>query len=222
MTKILVVDDEMSIRTLIRKYALMQGFEVFEAKDGMEALDMVDSMDFDMIVLDVMMPNLNGYDVCKAVRTHSEVPIIMLTARDGDIDKFQGFEYGVDDYMVKPFSPRELMYRIEAILKRGKVIRSEVYTFKGLELNMSARSVRIDGERVDLSPKEYELLYYFTKNKGIALHRNQLIDAVWGYDFDGDERTLDTHIKRLRKKLGVYQDVIVTIRGVGYRYEEIL
>lgn len=222
MTKILVVDDEQAIRTLIRKYALMHNFEVFEASDGVEALDVFETQAIDLVVLDVMMPMMNGYDVLKSIRRSSEVPVIMLTARDGEFDKFQGFELGVDDYVVKPFSPRELFYRIEAILKRGKAIRVDLYHYKGFELNYSARSLKIDGERIDLSSKEYELMVYFIKNKDIALHRDQLIAAVWGYDFEGDERTLDTHIKRLRKKLGAYQDTIVTLRGVGYRYEEVL
>lgn len=221
MKKILIVDDEIAIRKLIQKYATMHNFEVFEAGNGQDALDLTLIHSFDIIVLDVMMPYLNGYEVCAEIRKTSDVPIIMLTAKDGELDKFQGFDLGVDDYIVKPFSPRELMYRIEAILKRGKSIHTDVYTYKGLKLNRTARCLSIDDTNIELAPKEYDLLAYFIRNKGIALERNQLIDAVWGYDFDGDERTLDTHIKRLRKKMGEYQNTIITIRGVGYRYDEI-
>lgn len=221
MKKILIVDDEKAIRTLIKKYALLHNFEVFEAENGLDALEQTQYQEFDIIILDVMMPHMNGYQVCFEIRKTSDVPIIMLTARDGETDKFQGFEFGVDDYIVKPFSPRELMYRIEAVLKRGKSISSDVYKYRGLELNTKARSVKIEGERVDLAPKEYELLAFFIKNKGIALERNQLIEAVWGYDFEGDERTLDTHIKRLRRKIGDYQNLIITLRSVGYRYDEV-
>lgn len=221
MKKILIVDDEVAIRKLIQKYALMHGFEVFEAGNGKDALDQTLVQSFDIIVLDVMMPHINGYEVCAEIRKTSDVPIIMLTAKDGEYDKFQGFELGVDDYIVKPFSPRELMYRIEAILKRGKSIHTDIYNYNGLVLNKTARSLSIDGINIELAPKEYDLLAYFIKNKGIALERNQLIDAIWGFDFDGDERTLDTHIKRLRKKMGEYQNTIITLRGVGYRYDEI-
>lgn len=220
MIKILIVDDEAAIRALISKYASMQGYVVVQARDGAEALEILENDAFDIIVLDVMMPRMDGYELSKEIRRFSDVPIIMLTARDSDYDKFQGFEFGVDDYVVKPFSPRELMYRVEAILKRGRHFVADIYTYQTLEVNFTGRSFKIAGQRVDLSPKEFDLLAYFIRNKDIALERDGLINAIWGYDFDGDSRTLDTHIKRLRKKMGSFQRLIVTLRGMGYRYEE--
>lgn len=221
MKKMLVVDDEASIRQLIKKYASRDNFTVVEARNGIEAIEAVLEDDFEIIILDLMMPEMNGFDACKQIREETKAPIIMLTARDGEFDKYQGFELGIDDYVVKPFSPRELMYRVEAILKRtNSSIQNDSYTLDDLVVNFAGRSVRIGNERIDVSPKEYELLVYLIKNKGLALERDQIIAKVWGYDFEGDDRTLDTHIKRLRRKLGDYQRHIVTLRGIGYRFDE--
>lgn len=221
MKKMLVVDDESAIRQLIKKYASRDNFTVVEASDGLEAVDAVIEEDFDIIILDLMMPEMNGFDACKLIREETSTPVIMLTARDGEFDKYQGFELGIDDYVTKPFSPRELMYRVDAILKRtNQSIQNDIYTLDDLSVNFAGRSVRIGDERIDVSPKEYELLTYLIKNKGLALQRDQIISKVWGYDFEGDDRTLDTHIKRLRKKLGPYQKNIVTLRGIGYRFDE--
>ncbi|QIK57099.1 response regulator transcription factor [Erysipelothrix sp. HDW6A] len=221
MKKMLVVDDEASIRQLIKKYASRDNFTVVEASNGIEAIEAVLENDFEIIILDLMMPEMNGFDACKQIREETKAPIIMLTARDGEFDKYQGFELGIDDYVVKPFSPRELMYRVEAILKRtNSSIQNDSYTLDDLVVNFAGRSVRIGNERIDVSPKEYELLVYLIKNKGLALERDQIISKVWGYDFEGDDRTLDTHIKRLRRKLGDYQGHIVTLRGIGYRFDE--
>lgn len=220
MLKLLVVDDEPNIRSLVRKYASFDGYDVSEAKDGLEAVEKVQNSEYDLVILDLMMPEMNGFDACKLIREFSKVPIIILTARGNEFDKYQGFELGIDDYMVKPFSPKELMYRIEAILRRyGHLIQEEIFEYKGIEVNYKGRRLKIDGENVDLSLKEYELLTFLIRNKNIALERDQILNKVWGYDFYGDERTLDTHIKRLRKKLDPYQESIVTLRGVGYCFE---
>jgi two-component system, OmpR family, response regulator ResD len=221
MYKILIVDDEEKIRELIRKYAEFQGHSVFEAKDGMEALELVKKEEFDLIVLDVMMPELDGFSTCKEIRKNSDIPVIMLSARGEEYDRIHGFELGVDDYVVKPFSPRELMMRVDAIMKRGRKTegKKEILELKGLVIDFTARTVKVDGTRVELSPKEYELLFYMARNRDIALSREKLITEVWGYDFYGDDRTLDTHIKLLRKSLGKYSGHIVTLRGVGYRFE---
>ena len=223
MTRILIVDDEEKIRNMIRKYAEYEGFQTDEAKDGLEAVQKCEKNNYDLCVMDIMMPNLDGFSAVKEIKkTHPRMPFIMLSALGEEYDKIQGFDIGVDDYVVKPFSSKELMMRIHAILKRvspateaGEVLRSG-----GLEINFSARTVTIDGKRVQLSPKEYELLAYLAHNAGIALTREQLLQNVWGYDFFGDDRTLDTHIKLLRKNLGEYARDIVTLRGVGYRFEK--
>lgn len=223
MTRILIVDDEEKIRNMIRKYAEYEGFQTDEAKDGLEAVQKCEKNNYDLCVMDIMMPNLDGFSAVKEIKkTHPRMPFIMLSALGEEYDKIHGFDIGVDDYVVKPFSSKELMMRIHAILKRvspakeaGEVLRSG-----GLEINFSARTVTIDGKRVQLSPKEYELLAYLAHNAGIALTREQLLQNVWGYDFFGDDRTLDTHIKLLRKNLGEYARDIVTLRGVGYRFEK--
>lgn len=223
MTRILIVDDEEKIRNMIRKYAEYEGFQTDEAKDGLEAVQKCEKNKYDLCVMDIMMPNLDGFSAVKEIKkTHPRMPFIMLSALGEEYDKIHGFDIGVDDYVVKPFSSKELMMRIHAILKRvspateaGEVLRSG-----GLEINFSARTVTIDGKRVQLSPKEYELLAYLAHNAGIALTREQLLQNVWGYDFFGDDRTLDTHIKLLRKNLGEYARDIVTLRGVGYRFEK--
>ena len=229
MYKILVVDDEVRIRSIIKKYAEFEGHTVTEAGDGMEAVYLVRNSEFDIIIMDIMMPELDGFSACREIRKVSGVPIIMLSARGEEYDKINGFELGIDDYVVKPFSPKELMLRIEAIMKRtqnrdGKNVQKQNHVISidggGLVVDVTARIVYIDGARIDMSPKEYELFFYMLKNKNIALSRDKLLSDVWGYDFFGDDRTLDTHIKILRKSLGKYSDFIVTIRGMGYRFEE--
>ena len=224
MAKILVVDDEFRIRQIIRKYAEFEGYEVEEAVDGMQAIEICRKKEFDLIIMDVMMPELDGFSACREIRKFRDTPIIMLSARGEEYDKIHGFELGSDDYVVKPFSPKELMMRVCAVIKRSgstdqKSGKRDVFTYKGLEVDFTARIVTIDGKRVEMTPKEYELFFYMVRNKGIALTRESLISEVWGYDFFGDERTLDTHIKLLRKSLGEYSKCIVTLRGVGYRFE---
>ena len=228
MYNILVTDDEEMIRKLIRKYAEFEGHSVSEASNGMEALIQLKNNEFDLVIMDIMMPELDGFSACREIRKSSDIPIIMLSARGEEYDKINGFEIGIDDYVIKPFSPKELMLRVDAILKRrartgGAVSENKndiVYLANGaIEVDFTARVVKVDGERRDMSPKEYDLFFYMLKNKNIALTRDKLLSDVWGYDFFGDDRTLDTHIKILRKSLGAYADIIVTIRGVGYRLE---
>lgn len=227
MYRILVVDDEARIRSVIRKYAEFDGHEVIEAGDGMEAVHLCRKEKFDIIILDIMMPELDGFSACKEIRKTTATPIIMLSARGEEYDKINGFELGIDDYVVKPFSPRELMLRVNAVMKRvtnhseEDHPQNEVMEFDGggLRVDLTARIVYIDGERVEMSPKEYELLFYLLRNRNIALTREKLISEVWGYDFFGDARTLDTHVKLLRKTLGKYSEYIVTLRGIGYRFE---
>ncbi|MBE6550315.1 MAG: response regulator transcription factor [Ruminococcaceae bacterium] len=228
MYRILVVDDESRIRSIIKKYAEFEGHTVTEAADGMEAVHLCRTNEFDIVIMDIMMPELDGFSACREIRKISQIPIIMLSARGEEYDKINGFELGIDDYVVKPFSPKELMLRIEAVMKR--VTRVAAYSMKkknvvveldngGLRADITARLVFIDGERIDMSPKEYDLFFYMLENRNIALSREKLISDVWGYDFYGDVRTLDTHIKLLRKSLGRYASLIVTLRGVGYRFE---
>ena len=220
MSKILVVDDEFRIREIIKKYATFEGYEVMEAADGMAAIELANKEDFDLIIMDVMMPELDGFSACREIRKLSSTPIIVLSARGEEYDRIHGFELGIDDYVVKPFSPKELMMRVGAVLKRSKgEAEKDIFTFEGLSVDFSGRIVTIDGERVDMTPKEYDLFFYMVKNKGLALTREKLISKVWGYDFFGDDRTLDTHIKLLRKSLKDYSRLIVTLRGVGYRFE---
>ncbi|HHV32450.1 response regulator transcription factor [Caproiciproducens sp. LBM24188] len=225
MYQILVVDDEQRIRELIKKYAVFEGHTVIQAGDGMEAVQICRERphDFDIIIMDVMMPELDGFSAVKEIRKYSSTPVLMLSARGEEYDKIHGFELGIDDYVVKPFSPKELMMRINAIIKRSSASneenQNEVVRFDGLTIDFTGRIVTVDGEKVELSPKEYDLLFYMVKNKNIALTREKLITNVWGYDFYGDDRTLDTHIKLLRKSLKDYSRFIVTLRGVGYRFE---
>ena len=227
MNKLLIVDDEQRIREMIRKYAEFEGYEVEEAQDGMQAVTMCRSNEYDLIVMDVMMPVLDGFSASREILKQKAIPIIMLSARGEEYDKLHGFETGVDDYVVKPFSPKELMMRIHAILKRTQRTKEDenaerpkaVFSYEGLRVDFTARVVTVDNRRIDMTPKEYALLFYFIKNKGIALTREVLIKDVWGYDFYGDDRTLDTHIKLLRKSLKEYSLLIVTLRGVGYRFE---
>ena len=223
MSRLLIVDDEERIRDIIKKYAQFEGFETVEAVDGLQAVEICRKESFDLIIMDVMMPELDGFSAVREIRKTSSTPVLMLSARGEEYDKIHGFELGVDDYVVKPFSPKELMMRVDAIMKRsgrgGDQDRHEVYKTGGLLVDFTARKVLIDGENVEMSPKEYDLIFYLVKNRGIALTREKLICEVWGYDFYGDARTLDTHIKLLRKSLGNYSDRIVTLRGVGYRFE---
>ena len=229
MYHILVVDDESRIRAIIKKYAEFEGHQVTEAGDGMEAVTLCRTHNYDIIIMDIMMPELDGFSACREIRKISQTPIIMLSARGEEYDKINGFELGVDDYVVKPFSPKELMLRVEAVMKRinrqsaaPKQPQNVVIELDngGLRADVTARLVYIEGERVDMSPKEYDLFFYMLSNRNIALSREKLLCEVWGYDFYGDARTLDTHIKLLRKSLGKYADYIVTLRGVGYRFED--
>lgn len=223
MSKLLVVDDEDRIRAIIRKYGEFEGHEIIEAKDGMEAIEKCRIDTFDLIIMDIMMPNLDGFSACKEIRKKANTPVIMLSARGEEYDRIHGFEIGVDDYVVKPFSPKELMMRVSAILNRyhgdHKEGTKELYEFNELKIDFTGRKVFIHNQEIDLSPKEYVLLFYLVRNEGIALTREQLIHDVWGYDFYGDDRTLDTHIKLLRKSLQEYSACIITLRGVGYRFE---
>ncbi len=228
MYHILVVDDEARIRSIIKKYAEFEGYEVTEAADGMEAVHLCRTQKFDIVIMDIMMPELDGFSACREIRKISSIPIIMLSARGEEYDRINGFELGIDDYVTKPFSPKELMLRIEAVMKRVRKSYTEnekkenvVISLDGggLRADVTARLVFIDGERIDMSPKEYDLFFYMLENKNVALSREKLISDVWGYDFFGDVRTLDTHIKLLRKSLGRYASLIVTLRGVGYRFE---
>ena len=222
MSRILVVDDEANIRELIKKYASFEGYEVFEAVDGMDAVEKVSNNDYDIIVMDVMMPELDGFSAVKEIRKIKNTPIIMLSARGEEYDRLHGFDLGIDDYVVNPFSPKELMMRIAAIMNRYRsavVTNQNVFTFGDLKIDYDARIVTIRDERIELTPKEYELLTYLIKNENIAVTRETLLTKIWGYDFFGDDRTLDTHLKSLRKKIGVYGQNIITLRGVGYRFE---
>lgn len=222
MKKILVVDDEENIRSIIRKYGEFEGYEVAEACDGMDAIAKVkESSDYDVIIMDVMMPELDGFSACSEIKKIKDIPVIMLSARGEEYDRIHGFEAGVDDYVVKPFSPKELMMRVKVVTNRSRIPEDEadIFTYEGLEVNFTARTVSIDGKRIEMSPKEYELLFYLVRNKNIALERERLITEVWGYDYYGDDRTLDTHIKLLRNSLGEYRRLLVTLRGVGYRFE---
>ncbi|MGN1346620.1 MAG: response regulator transcription factor [Eubacteriales bacterium] len=228
MYHILVVDDEEMIRRLIAKYAVYEGHTVTEAGDGMEAVRLCREGGFDLMIIDIMMPELDGFSACREIRKFSQIPIIMLSARGEEYDKINGFELGIDDYVVKPFSPKELMLRVDAVMKRvgrrpepAEQPKNEIISLAGggLKADLTARIVYVDGKRVEMTPKEYDLFFYMLKNKNIALTREKLICDVWGYDYFGDDRTLDTHIKLLRKSLGKYADYIVTLRGVGYRFD---
>ena len=221
MYKILIADDEQNIREVIREYAEFEGHEVKEAVDGMQAVEMAKNEDFDIIILDVMMPKLDGFSACKEIRKTKNTPVLMLSARGEEYDKLFGFEIGADDYVVKPFSPKEVLARVNAIIKRYQpaAAASDIDRFEGLERNYTARSVTIDGQKANLTPKEYDLLFYLVRNKNIALTRDKLLSEVWGYDFFGDDRTIDTHIKMLRNNLGEYRKFIVTLRGMGYKFE---
>ncbi|MBO4534704.1 MAG: response regulator transcription factor [Clostridia bacterium] len=219
--KLLIVDDEKDIREVLKQYAEFAGYETVEAKDGFEAVARAEDCHPDLIILDVMMPSLDGFGALKAIRKFSQVPIIMLSARGEEYDKLHGFDLGVDDYVTKPFSPREVIARINSILRRQAAPKpaSDRFVLEGLSVDMSGREVIVDGVKPELTPKEYELLFYLIRNKGIALSREKLLNEVWGYDFYGDDRTVDTHVKMLRTHLGKYRDHIVTLRGLGYKFE---
>ena len=223
MYKILVVDDEAKIREVIREYSEFNGFEVTEAEDGMTAVGLCKLNDYDLIIMDVMMPKLDGFSACKEIKKIKDIPVIMLSARGEEYDKLFGFELGIDDYMVKPFSPKELIARVNAVLTRHNPKdaseKNDVLEFGGLVIDIPGRSVTINGERIVLTPKEYDLLFFLVENKNIALSRDKLLSDIWGYDFFGNDRTIDTHIKNLRNNLGPYRDYIVTLRGVGYKFE---
>ena len=216
--KILVVDDEELIRSVIREYAELEGYTVDEAANGAEAIDKCDNNDYDLIIMDIMMPKVDGYQSVKKIKENKSIPILMLSARGEEYDKLLGFDLGIDDYVQKPFSTRELMARVKAILKRSKK-ENEKKEYGGLIIDELAREVSVDGKQVTLTLKEFELLKYLADNQNIAVSREKLLSSIWGYDFYGDDRTVDTHIKTLRSKLGKYKDYIVTLRGVGYKFE---
>lgn len=219
--KVLIVDDEAMIRGVLKEYVQFEGGTAFEAADGMEAVKMCRENDFDIILMDIMMPRLDGFSAVKEIKKIKDIPVIMLSARGEEYDKLFGFEIGADDYVTKPFSPKEVMARINAVLKRrnGDEGNKDVVTFEGLTVDMVGRNVFVDGEKAELTPKEYEILFYFVRNKGVALTREKLLTDVWGFDFYGDDRTVDTHIKMLRSNLKQYRKFIVTLRGLGYKFE---
>ena len=221
--KILIVDDEEMIRAVLREYVEFEGNEAYEASDGMEAVKMCKDNDYDLLLMDIMMPRLDGFSAVKEIKKFKDIPVIMLSARSEEYDKLFAFELGVDDYVTKPFSPKEVMARINAVTKRRSVsaqnVGNEILKFEGLEIDMAGRNVYVDGEKAELTPKEYELLFYLVRNKGIALTREKLLYDVWGFDFYGDDRTVDTHIKMLRGNLKDYRKFIVTLRGLGYKFE---
>ena len=224
MAKILIVDDEAKIREVIREYAQFNKYETDEAEDGMQAVGKCLNNDYDLIIMDIMMPRLDGYSACKEIKKEKDIPIIMLSARGEEYDKLFGFELGIDDYVVKPFSPKELMARVAAVLARknrgADAARQTVLVSEGLEVNTESRTVSVDGVKVDCTLKEYEILAYLMRNKNIALSRDRMLQDIWGYDFFGDDRTIDTHIKNLRGRLGKYRDKITTVRGIGYKFED--
>ncbi len=222
MSKLLIVDDEVNIRAVVREYAEFEEYEVDEAENGMEAVEKCRQNHYDLIIMDVMMPKLDGYSASKEIKKHKNVPIIMLSARGEEYDKLFGFEIGVDDYVVKPFSPKELMARVKAVLKRGSGdsgMSRDRMKFEGLEIDLAGREVYVNGVKASMTPKEYDLLFYLVRNINLAMTRDKLLEAVWGYDFFGDDRTVDTHIKMLRNSLGEYRKFIVTLRGMGYKFE---
>ena len=216
---VLIVDDEYGIREIIREYCENEGYNVHEAENGIIALGLLERVKVDIIILDIMMPKMDGYTALTKIREKYDTPVIMLSARSEEYDKLQGFDLGVDDYVTKPFSPKELMARIRAVLSRNN-INKDKYVYKNLKIDYLGHTVFINNKEVKLTPKEYDILLYFVKNKGIALSREVLLNKIWGYDFYGDDRTVDTHIKMLRNNLGEYRELIVTVRGMGYKYEE--
>ncbi len=216
--KVLICDDEELIRDVIKEYLLMEHFEVVEASNGIEAIEQVKNKDIDLVVMDIMMPKMDGYQAIREIKKIKDIPFIMLSARGEEFDKLYGFDLGVDDYVTKPFSPKELVARIKAVTKRMQN-EAVVFKYKSLVLDDLAHEVRIDNEKIELTPKEYDLLKYFMQNKNIALSRDTILTNIWGYDFFGDERTVDTHVKTLRNNLGKYRNLITTVRGMGYKFE---
>lgn len=216
--KILVVDDEQLIRSVIKEYLYLEEYEVLEAENGKEAIEIFKNENIDLVIMDIMMPKMDGYTACKEIKQIKDVPFIMLSARAEEYDKLIGFDLGIDDYVTKPFSPKELVARVKAIFKRNK-INQNIIKIAGIKIDDVAHEVTIDNKEINLSFKEYELLKYLIKNKNIALSRETLLSNVWGYDFYGDDRTVDTHIKTLRSHLGKYRNLIKTIREVGYKFE---
>ena len=219
MIKILIVDDEPKIRTVVKEYAKVSGYECDEASDGLEALDKIRQTEYDVIILDIMMPNLDGFSAVKEIKAIKDVPIIMLSARTDEFDKLLGFDLGVDDYVTKPFSPKELMARVKVVSERSKRTPNTRYNFEGLEVDVTGRVVSVDNKRVNLTPKEFDLLVFLINHKDQALSRDILLDKVWNYNYYGDYRTVDTHIKMLRQNLGPYRKFITTVRGTGYKFE---
>ncbi len=217
--KVLIVDDEELIRNIIKEYCHNEGYITDEASDGLEAIDKVQNNDYDIVILDLMMPKLDGYSSYSQIKSIKNVPTIVLSARSEEADKLLGFNLGIDDYMTKPFSPKELMARIKAVLKRANPKEEEVFTYKKLKVDKVAHSVTINNKEILLTPKEYNLLLYFIENKNIALSREQLLNKVWNYDYLGNDRTIDTHVKMLRNNLGEYRDLITTVRRMGYKFE---
>ena len=219
--KILVVDDEKMIRSVIREYSIAEGFDVFEADNGNDALNKLKTTTYDLMILDIMMPEMDGFSMLKQLPKDKRIPTIILSARDEEYDKLIGFDLGIDDYLTKPFSPKELIARIKAVHKRtSNNYLADKYNYKTLEVNYSAHTLKINNKIINITPKEFEILTYLIKNKNIAISREQLLEKLWGYDYFGDDRTVDTHIKMLRGNLGEYRDNIITVRGVGYRYVE--
>lgn len=218
--KILVVDDEKLIQDVISEYLKANQYDVFLASNGEDALSMILKQDFDLLILDIMMPQMDGFTLLKEIPTEKRIPTIVLSARGEEVDKLSGFSLGIDDYVTKPFSPKELIARVKAVLARCQSSIGDIYTYQGLEVHFLSRSIFIDQKEISVTPKEFDLLSYLIKNKGIALSREQLLSHVWGYDFFGEDRTVDTHIKMLRNSLGTYRKCIVTVHGIGYKYVE--
>lgn len=217
--KILIVDDEKNIREVIKEYSILEGYEVKEADSGVKALELLNSEKFDLMILDIMMPIMDGFTLLNSIPKEKKIPTIILSARDDEIDKLEGFDKGIDDYLCKPFSPRELMARVKAIIKRTKG-EVDSYYYDKLVVNFMEHTIRIDDKEISVTPKEFEILRYFIYNKKIAISREQLLNKIWGYDFYGDDRTVDTHIKMLRNNLGRYRDLIITVRGIGYKFDD--
>lgn len=216
--KVLVVDDEKLIREVIKEYASLENYQVYEAENGIEALKIIDEMDIDVIVLDIMMPKMDGYTFFKELKKETSIPTIILSARSDEYDKLLGFDLGVDDYLTKPFSPKELMARIKAITRRGKSLEDK-FVYNTLVVDFIGHTIEIDKKEINVTPKEFEILAYFIQNKNVAISREALLNKLWGYDYFGDDRTIDTHIKMLRNNLGPYRDLIKTVRGIGYKFE---
>ena len=217
--KILIVDDEKNIREVIREYAKLEDYDVMEAEDGIKALELLNNEKFDLMILDIMMPLMDGFTLLNSIPKNKRIPTIILSARDDEIDKLEGFDKGIDDYLCKPFSPKELMARVKAILKRTKK-DIDSYYYEDLVINFKEHTIKIDNKQINVTPKEFEILKYFINNKKIAISREQLLNKIWGYDFYGDDRTVDTHIKMLRNNLGKYRDLIITVRGIGYKFDD--